>query len=473
MAFQGSVAVKQGFDVPGEVFQDVPWTVLSYILESSGQPNIIGSTAYTITDDGVAQAGSGGTFGFAGILCMPKSYTLTGVGGSALAPSKQLADGTQAELLSDGMIAVMLPAAANIGDLVIYNNTTGALATMAPTDQLPVGFSFANAIVSQFTQTISGEGIAIIHVNQGSYSTAGNIFNYQNTIWVAKNGNDDNEEFNIDTPKATMAAAFAEINAGGVWVINVVDGGDFDCANLTPATDPGAVRLIVNAPGVNFTNTTSDPIFDPDIFDLVVNCKGMFFRGLGVGSVGDNCNHRYNVDIFNVSLSLSATVATAWVYTQQMSNNTLTTPDGSTLYIECLSTSFTTVSNPANVYGRIGEEFYPASGNAVFTYVETPVAMVTALVGHAYVMTALGGTQTVNMPVTDIVGDQVKVQGLSAATWVAQFPAGDACFYGSVVTSAGGTITSTNPTDAAVFTHIASGVWTVEYTNPNAVLIPA
>jgi hypothetical protein len=164
MSFQSSVSIRQGFGVPGEIFQDAPWVVLSYTLESDGTPNVIGSTAYTITSDGVAEAGAGGAFGFAGILSVPKSYALFGVGSAPLAPTLVLPDSTQAELLTMGIMIVTLPAAANIGDYVLFDNVTGSLSTMAPSAVLPVGTSFANAVVSQYTQVNVGSGLAVIQV---------------------------------------------------------------------------------------------------------------------------------------------------------------------------------------------------------------------------------------------------------------------------------------------------------------------
>lgn len=163
--FQSSVAIKQGFGVPGEIFQDVPWIVLSYILESGAQSNVVGATAYTITSDGIAEAGSGGSFGFAGILCSPKSYSLFGTSGAPLDPTLILPNETQAELLTQGMMIVTLPAAASIGDYVLFDNTTGALETVAPTNTLPGGKSFAYAKVSQFTPGLSGSQLAVIQVS--------------------------------------------------------------------------------------------------------------------------------------------------------------------------------------------------------------------------------------------------------------------------------------------------------------------
>ncbi len=164
MPFQSAIFPLQGFGVPGELYQNAPHIALSYTLRSGAQSNIIGSTAYTITSQGVAQAGAGGLLGFAGYLIAPKTYALYGVPGDTLAPSLELPNETQAELLTTGMLIVTLPAAAEIGDYVIFDDVTGAVATMVPGDTLPAGFSFGNAVVSQYTQSTVGAGLAVIQV---------------------------------------------------------------------------------------------------------------------------------------------------------------------------------------------------------------------------------------------------------------------------------------------------------------------
>ena len=166
MSFQSSVFINQGFGVPGELFTDAPYIVQPYTIVSAlASYNIIGATACTITSQGVCQAGDGGTLGFAGILVDPKDIALFGAGGIPLNPTLTVPNQTQVECLTMGSIIVTLPAAANIGDYVIYDNTTGALATITPVTPLPSGKSFANALVSYFTQGIAGSALAVITVN--------------------------------------------------------------------------------------------------------------------------------------------------------------------------------------------------------------------------------------------------------------------------------------------------------------------
>jgi hypothetical protein len=59
-----------------------------------------------------------------------------------------------------GTFIVTLPDAAAIGDLVVYDNTTGAISTISPGDDLPVGKSFAYAMVTD--RTVSGAGLGVI-----------------------------------------------------------------------------------------------------------------------------------------------------------------------------------------------------------------------------------------------------------------------------------------------------------------------
>lgn len=134
MGFQQTVNLTQAFGVQGEIIYDGPVRSNPWQLISTPQANIIGATAYTITSpgtdtgSGTAQAGSGGT-GFAGVLAAPKSYA--NFSGS-LAPTLTLPDDTIGELVTMGTINLLLGNIANPGDLLYYDNTTGALGSIAP-----------------------------------------------------------------------------------------------------------------------------------------------------------------------------------------------------------------------------------------------------------------------------------------------------------------------------------------------------
>ncbi len=155
MSFQSAVFLQQGFGVIGELFTDGPRRAESFILNSADAAYNVFGRAFTVTSEGVAAAG--GTNPFAGILVNPKGQVLQGTaGGGSLAPSLVLPNYAQGELLTMGSIIVSLPDVAAIGDLVVYDNTTGALTTIAPSANLPVGKTFAQAKVDYFTVTAAG-----------------------------------------------------------------------------------------------------------------------------------------------------------------------------------------------------------------------------------------------------------------------------------------------------------------------------
>lgn len=161
MAFQSTISLAQGFGVAGEQLTDGPSRAISYTIESaSAAYNIIGATACSVTSQGFCAAGkASATAAFAGILVDPKSIALFGAGGQPLAPSLTVPNFTAVQCATMGSFVVTLPAAAAIGDRVIFDNVTGALSTIA-TDVLPVGKSFANALVDYYT--VSGAGLAVI-----------------------------------------------------------------------------------------------------------------------------------------------------------------------------------------------------------------------------------------------------------------------------------------------------------------------
>jgi hypothetical protein len=159
MSFQSAVQLQQGFGVPGEMFTNGPYRAQSFIINSaSAAYNIIGATAFTLTSQGLAAAG--GTGVYVGILANPKVAPLQGTSSSVLTPTLTLPNYAQADIVSMGSLIVTLPAAAAIGDYVIFDNTTGALSTITPGTAVPSGKTLANAVVDYFT--VTGAGLAVI-----------------------------------------------------------------------------------------------------------------------------------------------------------------------------------------------------------------------------------------------------------------------------------------------------------------------
>jgi hypothetical protein len=167
-AFQSSVFVNAGGGVPGEFYSDVPHRTQSFIIDSSNAGNnIIGSTCCTIVSQGIAEAG--GTGIFAGFLVDPKDVALFGSGGQPLNPTLVVPNETQVECLTEGSIWVTLPGAANIGDIVMFDQTTGQISTQAPNLALPGGKSYAFAVVDYFTVTGAGLGVITVTPQQNPY----------------------------------------------------------------------------------------------------------------------------------------------------------------------------------------------------------------------------------------------------------------------------------------------------------------
>lgn len=160
MAFQSTVSLAQGFGVPGDFYDDSPRRVQPYVLNSVSAANNIFGNAFSITAEGVASCGNTASFPFAGILIGSKDAVSLGTTGNALAPTLTVPNGTQVQCCTEGSVIVTLPAAAAIGDLVVFDNTTGALSTITPSTILPSGKSPAYASVDRFV--VSGAGLAVI-----------------------------------------------------------------------------------------------------------------------------------------------------------------------------------------------------------------------------------------------------------------------------------------------------------------------
>lgn len=169
MGFQSTISIYQGAGVPGEQYSDGPWRAQSYTINSaSAAYNIIGATGCSITSEGIVAAGNAGSGAvYAGILVDPKNVALFGSSGQPLNPTLTVPNQTQIECATMGSYWVTLPSGGNnIGDWVVYDNTTGAISAVAPGTALPSGKSWANAFVDYFTVP-SGGGLAVITMNPG------------------------------------------------------------------------------------------------------------------------------------------------------------------------------------------------------------------------------------------------------------------------------------------------------------------
>lgn len=165
MGFQTTINVTYAFGVIGEILNDGPTRAATRVVNSSGAANVVGY-AYTRNNqtDICAVGGtiaSGTVFG--GILVMPKSYASYGTTAGTLVPTLNVPDNTNAEFLEMGTIVVALATACNIGDLVVYDTTTGALSTVAAgSGSAGTGKAFVpNALVRTYN---AAAGIAAIRL---------------------------------------------------------------------------------------------------------------------------------------------------------------------------------------------------------------------------------------------------------------------------------------------------------------------
>lgn len=153
---QSTVNITLGFGVVGELIVDGPQRVEPLAIDSSG--GSIGNYFTKSNSTGVATQGgtvASGVVG-AGFLVNPKVYASMG-GTNPLDPTLTLPGYTEAEFLTMGTIVVNMTTAANIGDLVEYNTTTGVLGAVAPGGSATTGFALIpNCVVWRYPTSAAG-----------------------------------------------------------------------------------------------------------------------------------------------------------------------------------------------------------------------------------------------------------------------------------------------------------------------------
>jgi len=215
VAFQSSVAIVQGFGVPGEIFLDGPTRAQPLLLDSADAAyNIIGATAFTVKSEGVAEAGGDGPF--AGILAAPKSYASQGTAAAGtLAPTLTLPNDTVAEFVTMGQIIVTLPAAAAIGDIVLFDNTTGALSTQAPSSSFTGVVATNTLTVSSFVA--GGAPLKVGTVISGAGVTPGTVIS---ALGTGTGGNGTYTVTGAATVSSTTMTGSSEAPSGKTKVPN-------------------------------------------------------------------------------------------------------------------------------------------------------------------------------------------------------------------------------------------------------------
>ena len=134
MGFQQTVNVLTNLGVIGDVLLDEPHRAQPVTLDNNG--GALGNAFTKSNTTGIATQGGAITNGstvFAGIAVNPKVEPLFGSSATnPLNPNLTLEPNSQAIMLTLGSVVVQLTTTFNIGDLVQYNTTTGALGAYAP-----------------------------------------------------------------------------------------------------------------------------------------------------------------------------------------------------------------------------------------------------------------------------------------------------------------------------------------------------
>jgi hypothetical protein len=167
MPFQTSVAFDQGFGVVGEIVFDGPRRATPGIVKGTAA-NIVVGRAFTI-DAADGQYSPGGTGAFGGILSNPKGYSSFGTAaGGSLAPTLTLLAGTVGEFVTMGEILVADSTSANIGDKVMFSQSTGEITS------LPSLVSVTGAI-STTTLTVSAVATGSAPLAVGQIISGANV----------------------------------------------------------------------------------------------------------------------------------------------------------------------------------------------------------------------------------------------------------------------------------------------------------
>lgn len=199
-AFQSTVNTRFGFGVIGELIHDGPQRATRRTLNSSGTANNIGAAFTVDATTGIAQVGGAlsATRLFGGILSNPKEYVSYGTtGGGPLAATLALPDNAEGDLLEMGTVVVNTTTACNIGDLLVYDNTTGALSTLPPVTTFTA---------SQTTTVLTVTGTPVGNLGVGSVVTTGAL---QSVIQSLGTGTGGAGTYNVNTSQSVGSGAMS------------------------------------------------------------------------------------------------------------------------------------------------------------------------------------------------------------------------------------------------------------------------
>lgn len=176
MGFQTAVAVAQAFGVIGELVFDGPQRAFPAVIKHSTAADIVVGRYFTVdASDDTMRPGGTGIMG--GLLVNPKALASIGTSaGGPLAPTLVVPTGTNGEFATMGEYVVTLPAAAEIGDLALYDTTTGVIETTPPnvsvTGAIATTTLTVSAVAAGSAPLAVGQIIAGANVTPGTRITA-------------------------------------------------------------------------------------------------------------------------------------------------------------------------------------------------------------------------------------------------------------------------------------------------------------
>lgn len=313
-SFQTQVNVQYAFGVPGALYDDSPVRSAPWELVSANAAyNVVGATAFTATtaDPGSATssgvAAAGGTGQFVGVLSNIKVYPTSGTAAGALIPTSVLPNYIEGEMVSMGHLIVILPASANLGDLVSYDATTGALSTYPKTTSFTgsivasTGVLTVSAITAGFLQPgtqIQGAGFQCQIT--GYDSASGGTGTYY-TNYSASQGNVSSEAMTGNTLPPPATSITASIATTGVMTVSAVGSGQIVPGQVLAGTGVPAntsvqpygtgstngegntgTYMVSPAPAVAVTSTT----ITADAQVAVPRAEVILFQPAGNGALG-------------------------------------------------------------------------------------------------------------------------------------------------------------------------------------------
>lgn len=164
MAFQSTVPVLQGFGVPGDIHLEAPFRAEPLTVNSSGTANVYGNAFTKDASTNVAKVGGTIAVGtvFAGLLVNSKEATTYGTAAGTLEPTLNLPDNMIGDFAVMGDVVVKVSTACKVGDVLVYDTTTGALSTMAPGATAGAGkAAVPNAVIYRYPVTNASGGLTV------------------------------------------------------------------------------------------------------------------------------------------------------------------------------------------------------------------------------------------------------------------------------------------------------------------------